>query len=39
MKADLQENRIDVSQMPEGIYFLLLGSRDQLISKKFVILR
>ena len=39
LKADMQENHIDVHQMPVGVYFLQIGSRDQLISKKFIIMR
>ena len=39
LKAGMQENQIDVSQMPTGVYFLHLRSEDQVISRKFVILR
>jgi len=39
LNADMQENHIDVSQMPAGVYFLYLRSADQVISRKFVVLR
>ena len=38
-KAGIQENKIDVSQMPAGVYFLRLGSEEQVIGRKFVVLR
>ena len=39
LKADMHENQIDVSQMPAGVYLLHLESEDQVMSRKFVIMR
>jgi PKD repeat protein len=38
-KADMQENKIEISHIQTGVYFLHLRSGDQMISKKFVISR
>jgi hypothetical protein len=38
-KKDLQSIKIDVGQLPTGIYFLHLKSEDQMVSRKFVIMR